>query len=270
MKIARVPLLAAVLLLSASPLFAGTKEQLIQLQTQVQSLQDQMARMQQSFDERMGVMKNLVEQSTDNINKMTTAVQNLQQAMTEQSQDNAAKVDTVSTQIQALNDSIDELKTRMSTVAKQLDTMANAASNLPAQAQNQAPPPQTLYDNALTDYNAGKYDIAMGEFQDYMKYYGTTDLAGNAQFYIGDINFRQGNYQGAMDSFDAVLQNWPGGNKAPAAQLKKGQALLKLGDKAGAAGTFKALIARYPKSPEAAQAREQLRRLAPSRASRRK
>ena len=45
----------------AVPSFAGTKEQLIQLQTQMQDLQDQMHRMQQSFDERMGVMNHLVE-----------------------------------------------------------------------------------------------------------------------------------------------------------------------------------------------------------------
>ena len=43
----------------------GVSREIVQLQTQVQALQDQMTHMQQSFDERMGVMKNLVEQSTD-------------------------------------------------------------------------------------------------------------------------------------------------------------------------------------------------------------
>ena len=42
---------------------------MVQLQTQVQQLQEQMTAMQRSFDERMGVMKNLVEQDTDAINK---------------------------------------------------------------------------------------------------------------------------------------------------------------------------------------------------------
>src|SRR3954453_17801339 len=68
--------LIGLMLLSAAstPAIAGTKEQLIQLQTQMQALQDQMARMQQSFDERMGVMRNLVEQTTDSVNKMNGAV----------------------------------------------------------------------------------------------------------------------------------------------------------------------------------------------------
>ena len=55
-------MLAAILVVPAQPAFAVAKE-IIQLQTQVQALQDQMSRMQQAFDERMGVMRNLIEQS---------------------------------------------------------------------------------------------------------------------------------------------------------------------------------------------------------------
>ena len=51
---------------------------MIQLQTQVQQLQEQMTAMQRSFNERMGVMKNLVEQDTDAVNKVTTAITTLQ------------------------------------------------------------------------------------------------------------------------------------------------------------------------------------------------
>jgi hypothetical protein len=74
-------LLALLILgLAALPASAqSTKNMLIQLQTQVQALTDQMARMQQSFDERMGVMRDLVEQSTDNVNKMGGSVRALEQ-----------------------------------------------------------------------------------------------------------------------------------------------------------------------------------------------
>ena len=55
--------LIATLWLAAMPAFAVNKE-IIQLQTQVQQLQEQMTAMQRSFDERMGVMNNLVERDT--------------------------------------------------------------------------------------------------------------------------------------------------------------------------------------------------------------
>src|SRR5271167_2925360 len=80
MKIQRYSVLIVLLvvvLTSLNPAWGVSKE-MIQLQTQVQALQDQMTHMQQSFDERMGVMKNLMDQNTDSMNKVTAAITALQ------------------------------------------------------------------------------------------------------------------------------------------------------------------------------------------------
>ena len=257
--------LVAVALLSAAPAFGVSKE-IIQLQTQVQLLQDQMSKMQQSFDERMGVMRNLIEQSTDNVNKATAAVGDLQKSLQQQNTDSNAKVDQLSAQIQALHDSLDEMKSRLATINKQLGDMANQGQNLAPgaatpPAATQAPPPDVLYNNALRDYNAAKYQLAQQEFADYLKYYGSTDLAGNAQFYMGEIDYRQQNFEQAIKDYDTVLQQYPGGNKAAAAQLKKGYALLELGQKKEGVQELNSLISRYPRSVEATQARDRLRQL---------
>jgi tol-pal system protein YbgF len=260
------------------PVFAANKD-MIQLQTQVQALQEQMARMQQSFDERMGVMKNLVEQTTDNVNKMAVSVDTLNKSLQQQNADAAGRLDQVSSQVQSLHDSVDELKARMNNVSKQLNDMAAGQQNLnpnqpappPGGAANiQAPPADVIYNNALRDYNAAKYQLAQQEFADYVKFYGNTDLAGNAQFYIADIEYRQGNYQQAVVEYDKVLEQYPGGNKAAAAQLKKGYALLELGQKDAGVKELQSLIARYPRAPEAAQAKDRLRKAgaAPTAASR--
>src|SRR6184192_1475924 len=127
-------------LLASLPASAGTKEQLIQLQTQVQALQDQMARMQQSFDERMGVMRNLVEQSTDSVNKMGTSVTGLQNNLQQQNTAAGTKVDQVSTQVQSLQDAVDELKGRLAKVSKQLDDLQAAQQNLNAAPATGAAP----------------------------------------------------------------------------------------------------------------------------------
>jgi len=114
----------------APPASAGTQEQLIQIQTQLQLVQDNMARMQQSFDERMGVMKDMVTQQTDNVNKMGTAVQELQKTLSSQTSDASSKVDQISGQVQALHDAVDELKVRMAKVTKQLEDMQAAQQNM--------------------------------------------------------------------------------------------------------------------------------------------
>ncbi len=253
---------------------ADTKSQLIQIQTQLQLMQDNMSRMQQSFDERMGVMKDLLTQQTDNVNKMGSAVQNLQKTLGQQTTDAGSKVDQISGQVQALHDAVDELKARLAKVSKQLDDMQTAQQNITAPPRGaspaaggaannvpQAPPADQLYNDGLRDYNANKNDLASQEFAQYLQVYGNTDLAGNAQFYLGEIAYRQGNFAGAVQAYNKVLDQYPGGNKTASAQLKKAYALLELGQRDAGVQELRSLISRYPKSPEALQARDRLTKL---------
>jgi tol-pal system protein YbgF len=255
--------------LAAAPAF-GVNKDMIQLQTQVQQLQEQMTAMQRGFDERMGVMKNLVEQDTDAVNKVALALTALQNSLEKQQGDSGGKVDQLSGQIQALNDSLDELKARLTKVSKQLEDMQSsqqsiqanqAADQAKAQALAQAPPPDVLYNNALRDYNGNNNDLATQEFSDYLKFYPNTDLAGNCYFYLGEIQYRQGKYDQAAQSYDQVLQSFPTGTKAASAALKKGFALIELGKQDDGVSELRRVIQRYPKSNEALQARERLRKL---------
>jgi tol-pal system protein YbgF len=244
----------------------GVNKDMVQLQTQVQDLQDRIAHMQQSFDERMGVLQHLIEQSTDRANKVAASVTDLQTTLQKQQSESGTHVDQLSGQIQSLNDSLDELKARLGKVSKQLEDMQAAQQSMSAtqtqqQQQASAPPPDVLYNNALRDYQAGKNDLAAQEFADYVKYYPNTDLAGNSNFYLADIQFRQGNYQAAAKTYDQVLQSFPDGNKAAAAELKKGLALIELGQQEAGIAALRHVIQRYPKSNEALQARERLRKL---------
>ena len=278
-------LIFAVLFTCVHPALGVSKE-IIQLQTQVQTLSDQVSRMQQSIDERLGIMRNLVEQSADSVNKMSVAVTDLQRKTQAQSADTDSKLEQVSGQIQSLHDTVDELKARLAKITKQLDDMQQSGQNLAAgqptasvgsgplapapgnqPAATSAPPQDALYNNALRDYNAGKYDLSSQEFSDYLKYYGTTDLAGNAQFYLADIDYRQGNFEAAVKDYDKVLEEYPGGTKAASAQLKKGYALLELGQREAGVRELNSLIARYPRSIEASQARDRLKRLGVSTAT---
>jgi tol-pal system protein YbgF len=268
-RTSRICRLTLVLALATAPAWGVSKE-MVQLQTQVQALQDQMSRMQQSFDERMGVMKNLMDQNTDSMNKVAASMGQLQTSLEKLQSDNGGKVDQLSGQIQALNDSLDELKARLNKVSKQLEDMQSSQQSLAAnqaaqqaqqQALAQAPPPDVLYNNALRDYNAGKNDIATQEFSDYIKFYPNTDLAGNSYFYLAEIQFRAADYADAAKNYDLVVQNFPSGNKAASASLKKGFALIELGQKDDGVAELRHVIQRYPKSNEALQARDRLRKL---------
>ena len=114
-----------------------------------------------------------------------------------------------------------------------------------------------LYANANRDRSSNKYDIALQEFQDYLRWYGNTELAPNAQYYIGAIHYNQGAFDLAVNDFDAVLERYSENNKTPDALYQKGLALQKMGRLTDGANEFAELIKRYPKNDLAARACDQ-------------
>src|SRR5450755_347708 len=92
--------IAAILLAAAFTLPAhAVSKDMVQLQTQIQALQDAVARLQQSNDERMGAMKDLIQQSADSINKMGANVDAMRKQLQTQQEAQGGKVDQVSGQI---------------------------------------------------------------------------------------------------------------------------------------------------------------------------
>jgi len=271
MKTIRIALSIVVLaaVLATTPAWAVNRE-LVELQTQVQQIQDQMNALRQSMDERMGVVKNLMDQNTDSINKVTAAITNMQVALQKQQSDTNNHVDQLSGQLQTLNDSLDELKARLGKVTTQLEAMQQTQQNLASQQQQQqqqqqqamnVPPPDVLYNNALRDYTGGNLDLAKQQFTDYTKNYPNTDLAGNAYFYLAEIDFKAGNYPDAISGYEKVLQTFPDGTKAASAELKKGLAQIESGQKDSGIATLRHVVQRYPRTNEAMQAKDRLRKL---------
>lgn len=127
-----------------------------------------------------------------------------------------------------------------------------------AAAAPQAPPLQETYQAALRDFNSGRYQLAASEFSDVKNNYPLDDLAGTAEFYLGEIAYQQQHYDDAVKNYNAVLEGFGGNAKAPTAQLHKAYALLALDKKQAGIDELRALIKRHPQTPEAARARSKL------------
>ncbi|HEY1256820.1 MAG TPA: tetratricopeptide repeat protein [Terracidiphilus sp.] len=123
---------------------------------------------------------------------------------------------------------------------------------------NQTPPLAETFQAGLRDYNAAKYEVAAGEFQDVIHFYPLDDLAGSSHFYLGEIAYKQLKLTEAVKSYNAVLEGFPGNSKAPAAQLRKGLALLEMNRRDAGIHELRTLIQRHPQTAEAAQARTKL------------
>src|SRR4051794_19961850 len=97
---------AALLVVTAAPRAFAVNRDIVQLQTQVQQLQDTLERMQTSNDERMGVLRQLVQQTADTVNKMSTSMETVQRQVQSQTEGQSTSQQQLSSQIQSLNDSV--------------------------------------------------------------------------------------------------------------------------------------------------------------------
>src|SRR5207245_1745558 len=240
---------------------AAVAREIIELQRDVTSLLQGQKDIATQVTQDHTVMRTLIEQSNDTVGKLNGNMSGLQKSVQDVQANSGARLDTMSTQVQGLSDNLEEIKSRMGKLNQQLVDLQNSVQSLDAKISGSAPatsgavtptgfnpatgaPPgssaspagpapsaDTLYNNGLRDVTSGKYDLARSEFQDYLKYYAQTDLASNAQFWLGEIAYQQKNYQQAIEEYDKVLNNYPKSFKLAPTRFHKGMALIELGNK---------------------------------------
>ena len=228
-------------------------------------------------------MRTIVDQTNSSLGKLEGTMGSLQKSVQDVQANSGARLDTMSTQVQGLSDNLEEIKSRLGKLNQQLVDLQNSVQSVDAKISGAAPATgtasptastagspampagapsaDTLYSNGLRDITSGKYDLARSEFQDYLKYYGDTDLASNAQFYLGEISFKQKQFADAVASYEKVLTNYPKSFKLAPARLQKGMALIELGQKNNAVREFREVVRRYPGTEEDRQARAKLKEL---------
>ncbi len=276
-------------LIGPRPAEAVARE-IIELQRDVTTLLQGQKDLSTQMTQDHTVMKTLVDQSSDNVTKLSATMGSLQKSVQDVQANSGARLDTMSTQVQGLSDNLEEIKSRLGKLNQQLVDLQNSVQSLDAKISGVAPastggaanpaagpapmgsaapagpPPSadTLYSNGLRDITGGKYDLARSEFQDYLKYYSDTDLASNAQFYLGEIAYQQKNYQQAVAEYDKVLSNYPKSFKLAPTRLHKGMALIELGQKASGVRELREVVRRYPGTEEDRRARARLKELGAS------
>jgi len=121
------------------------------------------------------------------------------------------------------------------------------------------PGPATLYKLAFDQMSRGSHSTARSGFQTMLDQYPTSDLAPDAQYYIGETLQAEGNPSGADSVFSLVVSKYPSAPRAATALYKHGLFLQKAKRDSEARQAFQTVIDKYPRSDEASLAREQLR-----------
>ena len=274
--------LCALVLLVAPTLSFGASREIQELQRDLGLLQEQVRTLQRSQDEKLAALTVLAQQALDASNKANTAVAVLQNNLGQNVKDQETKIvapvvgmgarlDQMASDFRGLQQAVSDLTTMASKLQAQMTDLGNAVKVMQTPA---APPPPVagpggaagappmpasdLYANAQRDRSGGKPDLALQEFADYLKWYGDTDLAPNAQFFIGEVHFSQGDFESALTEFDLVLEKYPDNSKTPDALYMKGLSLVRLGRRTQGAEEFKELNKRFPNNDLSKKACSQL------------
>jgi len=268
----------------------GVSKEMIQLQASVDQIQQAQQSLRSAIDANNASQQTLIKQALDSINQLNTQMGALQQTVGQVQANTGSRLDSMTTQTQGVSDNMADMQARVAKLGQQIGDMQNLLQSIDAKVSGNAPPAgttpgaaspsgaatpgsastapggaamppisaQTLYQNALRDFTSGNYDLSRQEFSDYIKNFPSDDLAGNAQFYLGEIDYAQNNFKGAVSAYNVVLQNYPQSFKLGASLLKRAYAELELGQKTAAIRDLREVERRFPGSDEARRAQAKL------------
>ncbi|MBE7413786.1 MAG: tol-pal system protein YbgF [Deltaproteobacteria bacterium] len=169
---------------------------------------------------------------------------------------------------QQYNDSrFSELKDEVAALNKQASMLEQAVAGARTEAaglKEGAEGPEgaeNLYNKGFRETTAKDYPSAIQSFQKFLSAHPDHKLAGNAQYWLGEIYYAKGDMEMAIREFDKALKKYPGSEKTPASLLKQAFAFEKLGAKKEARVLLQEVVQKYPKSGEAGLARKRLEAL---------
>jgi tol-pal system protein YbgF len=220
------------------------------LKAEVIVLGRQVRTMQESMDRNSGQVNTLVTQIIDSVN----AIRQAQSRVAEGSASAIAEVNGLGERLSATNTRIDKLSEQLAELKRLVENLPKLPTFTTITPGN----PDQLFAAAYGDYSRGNYDLSISEFRQYVETYPTSEMADNAQYWIGEALYAKRKFAEAISEFDKVITLFAKGDKVPAARFKKAMVLNEMGQADLARLEFQALIKLYPKSNEAVLAKQQI------------
>lgn len=174
-------------------------------------------------------------------------------------------------QIETLNYELETAKKRQQDFYLDLDTRLRKFETPPAAAaaDNGAAPAKPAgdpakegldYEAALNQFKAAKYKEAAAGFAAFVQKYPDSQLAPNAQYWLGNAWYAQRDCKKAIEAQSVVTTKYADSPKAPDAWLAIATCQQELGNPTGVKRSLETVIAKYPTSPAAETAQQRLKK----------
>jgi tol-pal system protein YbgF len=280
-------LLFVLLVLASRPAFAADKQHL-QMMAEIRLLQEQ----QQQLQQLIGGLQETLKSLNTKLDDQTAANR---KAMADQT----LAVNNINDNVRVLREKTDETNVRISSVSQELEGLRQSiAAQPPPQGIPSAPPQssggapsgfppnnlvnpaagsptpsapgiqpgasaQRMFETSYDDYTAGRWDLAIQGFQNFIAEFPKAPQAGDAQFNIGMSYYSQSKYPEARDAFTRVTTDFPQsqGTTVPDAYYKLGQTYEHLNQIDAAKQAYQTVVQRFPGTTSATLANGSLQRL---------
>jgi tol-pal system protein YbgF len=287
----RIIILSVTLIaVSAVPAFAQNRREM-QMMADIRMLQEQTQQLQQQ-------MQTAITQLADALKAINTRIDEQTNSTRKSFADQKLIVDELSNNLRIVRERVDDSNVRIGSLSQEVEALrlaipqypppglptlpavdptqpAGAVPATPTEPAPAPPPtvppppmaagpgvsPQRMFDTAWSDYTTGQWALCVGGFDQYLRTFPRSELAGDAQFYIGECNFSDGKFTEAVDAYNRVITNYARSSKVPDSLYKRALALERLSQFDRARESYELVMKTYPDSEAARLAKQNLARL---------
>lgn len=289
-------LVCALLLPSAGTTARAANKEHEQMQRDLNLLNEELRRLPTMLAPEFAAIKAMVTQSINASDKAQNSVLVLETRMTERMQSLEkslaqtvaslnARVDSMSTEFQGIKEESKETNARLAKMSTKLDDLmalmkiiqttpkecAPAPGVGDAPKAEGGPPPgpggigfdsNKLFEDADRDRMAGKTDLAIKGYRDFLRNSPKSERSCEAQFRVGEMLMRKGEVFPAAAEFDMVIERYdPTCRFQPEARYMKGRAFVKADQPSAAKDEFRRLAEDYKGTEWERKAKEALKEI---------
>jgi tol-pal system protein YbgF len=248
------------------------QEQTQQLQTMLLTLTEALRTVTTRLDEQAGVNRKAFADQKLLVDTLAGDVRVVREKLDETN----VRLTSLSQDVEGVRDLIPQVAAAAVPTAPAEGTDPSAAGSIPGTAEGGTAPaatqpaapilgtgttPRRLYETAYADYTAGQWSLAIQGFETYLKTYPKSDLADDAQYYIGESYAGDSKFREAAAAYDRVIRDYPNSDILPEAWYKVGISYDRLGQMDRAREAFDYVVRAYPDSDAGRLAKQNLDRL---------
>lgn len=274
------------LLAAGSPVAAQSRREM-QMMADIRMLQEQTQQLQQQLIQALAELGNTLQTIAGRLGDHT-------EVNRKAFADQKLTTDQLANDLRVVRERVDESNVRITSLSQEMEAMrlsipqypqappvgpsdVSASGTPPDLRPGEVPPgdgppaavqpaapgisPQRLYDTAWADYTAGQWVLCIEGFNTYLRTFPRSELADEAQFYIGECYFADGKFTEAVDAYNQVAAQYPRGEAVPNAYYKRGLSFDRLGQPDEARESFQFVIDQFPETDAARLAKQNLDRL---------